>query len=113
MKPYLRLLLSLALAGMVVSPARAEDQNHAGDAAAGHRLATGWCSNCHGGDPRASEPAMGAPSFAEIANQRSTTAYRLRTFLRSSHTTMPNFVIKPAEIDDLVAYILSLRRTRR
>jgi hypothetical protein len=46
---------------------------------------------------------MGAPSFAEIANQRSTTAYRLHTFLRSSHTTMPNYIIKPAEIDDLVS----------
>jgi len=28
---------------------------------------------------------------------------------RTSHRTMPNLVIEPADMDDLIAYILSLR----
>ncbi len=104
-----RLLLTLSL----IAPAAVRAQDAIGNAAAGRRLATGWCSNCHGGDPSAAEPLMPAPYFAEIANRRDTTGYKLRVFLRTPHTRMPNYVLSPDEIDDLVAYIMSLRRTRR
>ena len=40
----------------------------------------------------------------------STTELSLKVFLRSSHKSMPNFILQPEETDDIVAYILSLRR---
>ena len=100
------LLALLAVAG----PAWA--QNGAGDATAGRQLTQRWCAGCHGGNPGVAEPMMPAPTFAEIANRRVTTPYRLRTFLRSPHTTMPNYVLTPEEIDNISAFIMSLRRTR-
>ena len=110
MKILLVLLASLgiALAGTVASLA----QDSIGDAVAGRRLADARCSACHAGDPGISEPLMAAQTFAEIANRRSTTAYRLRTFLRTSHATMPNYILTPGEIDDITAYIMGLRRRR-
>ena len=51
-----------------------------------------------------------AADFAEIANVPSTTELSLKVFLGSSHKSMPNFILQPEETDDIVAYILSLRR---
>ena len=39
-----------------------------------------------------------------------TTALSLKVFLQSSHKDMPNLILKPAEADDIIAYILSLKR---
>lgn len=103
----------LCLLTLLVAATPSWAQNGTGDAIAGKQLTQRWCAGCHGGDPGASEPMMPAPTFAEIANRRVTTAYRLRTFLRSPHTTMPNYVLTPEEIDNISAFIMSLRRTRR
>jgi mono/diheme cytochrome c family protein len=74
-----------------------------GDIAAGRRLAQQWCSECHLIDSE-------APSFVEVANEPSTTPLSLRVFLRSNHKNMPNLHISLSEADDLVAYILSLKK---
>jgi mono/diheme cytochrome c family protein len=74
-----------------------------GDIAAGRRLAQQWCSECHLIDSE-------APSFVEVANEPSTTPLSLRVFLQSNHKNMPNLHISPSEADDLVAYILSLKK---
>ena len=55
-------------------------------------------------------PAPANTDFSAIANRRGTTELSLKTFLRSDHKTMPNFIIEPYDADVLVAYILSLRR---
>jgi len=104
----LLLVLGLAVSGTNFSLA----QDSIGDPAAGRRLAAGRCSACHAGDPSMDEPVMGARTFAEIANQQITTSYRIRTFLRTSHATMPNYILSPDEIDDIAAYIMSLKRRR-
>jgi hypothetical protein len=39
------------------------------------------------------------PSMSELA---------IKVFLRTSHPTMPNFILSPEEIDSVTAYILSL-----
>ena len=79
------------------------------DARRGQALAEEWCSSCHAVAPNAARnPA--APAFAEIAAEPSATEYGLRVFLRTPHATMPNFVLKPNEIDDIVSYIRALRR---
>jgi mono/diheme cytochrome c family protein len=81
-----------------------------GDGSAGYRLASQWCRDCHAIEPSAVLIGKPAPDFVAIANLPSTTALALKVFLQSSHKTMPNYIIKPADADDLVAYILSLKR---
>jgi hypothetical protein len=49
-----------------------------------------------------------APPFQLVARQPSTTELALRVFLRTSHAGMPNILLSEAEIDDIVAYIVSL-----
>ena len=60
------------------------------------------------------EPASDArgwlADFAAIANVPSTTAVSLKVFLQTSHKNMPNFILQPEEADNIVAYILSLKR---
>ena len=40
----------------------------------------------------------------------STTELALKVFLRTSHPSMPNIVLTPEQTDNLVTYILSLKR---
>jgi len=79
-------------------------------AAAGHRLAEAWCTECHAIEAAPTRQATAAPDFADIANRSSTTALSLKVFLRTNHPSMPNIVIAPDQSDDLVNYILSLKR---
>ena len=73
---------------------------------AGRKTATTLCSLCH----EISGKTKVGPSFADIANLPSTTAISLKAFLRSNHSNMPNFIISSADTDDVIAYILSLKR---
>jgi mono/diheme cytochrome c family protein len=79
------------------------------DQARGRILAEQQCSHCHAvkRDEVSSDPE--APSFAEVAAEPSITEYMLRVFLKTSHPTMPNLIIKPEDVDDLVSYIMSLK----
>lgn len=79
-------------------------------AAAGHRLAGAWCKECHAIEATPMRQATAAPDFADIASRPSTTALSLKVFLRTSHPSMPNIIIAPDQADDLVNYILSLKR---
>jgi cytochrome c len=79
-------------------------------AGAGHRLADAWCTQCHAIEAATPGSANVAPDFLKIANQPSTTALALKVFLQTSHRSMPNLVIAPDQADDLVNYILSLKR---
>jgi mono/diheme cytochrome c family protein len=88
------------------SPHRA----HAEDVAAGRRLAESWCSSCHlVGPGSARGVSNGAPTFMAIARQRSTTVLSLRVLLQTPHGQMPDLHLSRGEIDDIAAYILSLR----
>jgi cytochrome c len=77
---------------------------------AGHRLAAAWCKDCHAIEAASAGIHVSPPDFVAIANRPSTTALSLKVFLRTSHRTMPNLIIAPDEADDLVNYILSLKR---
>ncbi len=80
-----------------------------GDPAAGKRLAAAWCSECHAITGDSAGATLRGPSFAAIAKRPKTTPLSLNVFLRSSHDTMPNLILKRDEADDIVAYILSLK----
>ena len=78
--------------------------------AEGHRLAEAWCKSCHALDATAGSTSNTAPDFAAVANQPSTTALALRVFLQSNHHSMPNLMLTPGQTDDLISYILSMKR---
>jgi cytochrome c len=79
-------------------------------ASAGHRLAKAWCKDCHAIEAPTAGTKGSPPDFVAIANRPSTTALSLKVFLQTSHRRMPNLIIAPNEADDLVNYILSLKR---
>jgi cytochrome c len=79
------------------------------DAARGQILSQQWCSQCHGVRPNQLSANPKAPTFSAIALEPSATEYSLRTFLRTPHQTMPNFIINPDDIDAIVGYIRSLK----
>jgi cytochrome c len=86
----------------------ASDDSHG--PAAGHRLAEAWCRSCHNIEAITAGTSSPAPDFAAVARMPSTTALSLKVFLQSSHPTMPNVMLTPDQTDDLVSYILSLKR---
>jgi cytochrome c len=109
---HLFLAVGLALAALFfIRLHNASGETQSSDSVtAGHRLAGAWCKECHAIDAITAGPAGAAPAFAAIANQPSTTELALKVFLRSNHPSMPNIVIAPDQADDLVRYILSLKR---
>jgi mono/diheme cytochrome c family protein len=80
------------------------------DNARGLALTRGWCAECHAVTKDNRSPNPNAPSFSDLAAQGSTTELSLRAFLRTPHPTMPDIIIKPADADDIIGYILSLQR---
>lgn len=81
-----------------------------GDARKGGAYAQKACSGCHNVLPsEAASPHRQAPSFKRIANTPGMSVTALTVWSRTTHPTMPNFIIDPKDMDDLIAYILSLR----
>jgi hypothetical protein len=81
-----------------------------GDRRAGRAFAIDNCRSSHdigNGPPLRS--AMPGPPFRDVAAMSATTPLSLRVFLTTSHPHMPNIVLTKKEIDDVTAYILSLR----
>jgi mono/diheme cytochrome c family protein len=100
------IVFSICVALATLQPIRA--QHLRGDAKAGRALAKAWCTGCHSVEPGA--VGMFAADFTEVAKLPSTTALSLKVFLQTSHKNMPDFTLKPTEADDIIAYILSLKR---
>lgn len=97
----------LAVAAALIVFATAGEAKAA--ASRGEILSQQWCAQCHGVRPNQSSADQNAPSFSAIAAEPSATEYSLRIFLRVPHPTMPNFVIKPDDIDEIVDYIMSMK----
>ena len=84
-----------------------------GDPVAGRRLAEGWCVACHEIEPQIRGPGLfAAPAFQDVADDSAVTELGLRVFLQTPHFEMPNEQLSPAQIDDVISYILNLRRPR-
>lgn len=86
-----------------IGPAKAQD---IGDPVVGRRIAQAQCDECHGPGLLPGRPA----TFEAIARMPSTTATALTVYLRTSHPQMPNIILSPTEQDDVIAYILSLKK---
>jgi cytochrome c len=79
--------------------------------ARGRSIAERLCVGCHaidggtGGTYRKTD----VPSFRAIANRPNRTPERIGAFIMTPHTPMPAVPLTLAEINDLTAYILSLK----
>jgi cytochrome c2 len=103
------LALLFAISG---GPSRAIAQEP-GNPDSGLRYVERVCAECHAirkGDSHS--PNRLAPSFQQIANSPGMTGISLAAILHSVHENMPNFVLKATERDNIIAYILSLKRDR-
>ena len=83
-------------------------QQPRGNVESGRLSAQAWCTECHSVQLETAGTGKFAPDFTVIAQRRS--ARWLNAFLRAKHKLMPNFVLNRQEADDLIAYILSLKR---
>jgi len=91
----------------------AADSEEFGDARKGLAYAQKACAGCHAvqrGQTISPNPA--APTFKSAANTPGMTALALTVWLRTSHPTMPNLIIEPNDMDDVIAYIMSLREKK-
>lgn len=89
-------------------PARAAD---AEQVKRGGALAQTWCSACHVTGARAQHSAADvAPPLADIANNKAISDARIRGVLNRPHGRMPTDALTARQIEDVVTYILSLRR---
>jgi mono/diheme cytochrome c family protein len=81
------------------------------DVSIGRGLALNWCAQCHlVAEDQDHIPYGVGPSFYSVADDPATSEMRLRAFLISPHVIMPNIMLSQEQIDEIVAYILSLRR---
>lgn len=105
----MRHLHKIAVAVLLMLPGGA----HAvelGSAQAGLSYARKVCAECHEVEGVDSfSPNPDAPTFKEVANTPGMTGRALAVWLQTSHPTMPDFILSPDQIDNLIAYILSLR----
>jgi mono/diheme cytochrome c family protein len=97
-------VFSIFAVGWLVQP-----QPLRADAANGERLARQWCANCHVIDPSGPSATLpqGPPSFRIAAGHLN--LGELRAFLTHPHGQMPDLALTRSEIDDLIAYIETLR----
>ena len=76
----------------------------------GHMLAETVCADCHAVDKGALRSRNDhAPTFETIAHTPGMTPMAVRVWLRSAHREMPNLVLKPNEVDDVIAYLETLK----
>ena len=82
-----------------------------GDPRRGHELAARLCVNCHVSGAETSGPVRAdVPSFPMISNRPGVTAEHLAGRIIIPHPAMPGIPLTSAEIRDIVAYIMSLKR---
>ena len=84
-----------------------------GDPVLGRGLALEACAECHEIEPGERDANLpDPPAFRNLADDPAMTALALRVFLSTPHTNMPGLILSEAEIDDVIAYIHSLKGAR-
>ena len=98
----------LGLLLLTAGPASAQDLP--GDPERGRALADRWCIARPEVAPEVRKPSgVDAPTFQRAADDPAMTEAALRAFFQTPHQNMPDVRPTPAETDDLIAYILSLK----
>jgi mono/diheme cytochrome c family protein len=108
----LKLLIFGGIALVWPLAAHAQQATQVGSAQQGLRLAREICAQCHLVDKAVGRSTnANAPTFEVIANTPGLTSAALAAALQTSHRTMPNIVIKGADANNIIAYILSLKES--
>ena len=109
MRAFADIACATVIAAIAASSAAAQERRDA--VTTGRDLALQLYSGCHLVTPGQRRPiAGGAPSFQEIARRPESTEFALRNVMRAPHPIMPTLILSPDEADDIIAYILSLKR---
>ncbi len=104
MRPRIATVFALLLG---ITPALAES---GGDITRGMAYASERCANCHSVLPSQTvSPVAGAPTFKVIADTRGMTETALVVWFRTPHPTMPNLIVAGEDMDNVIAYIVSLK----
>jgi mono/diheme cytochrome c family protein len=91
-----------------VAPGWAQER---GDIARGRALAEQTCARCHSLQRNAASSNPDAPPFAIVADVPGMTSLALVVSLQGAHQKMPNLVLDSQEMADVIAFILSYRRS--
>lgn len=97
------LIAAIAMAAAFPLAVQAADPDN------GRVVARQWCASCHIVEAGQSG-ADSAPAFATIANDPARKPSAQRAWLSNPHPPMPNLALSRREIDDIVAYLETLRR---
>jgi mono/diheme cytochrome c family protein len=91
------------------SPVRT-DAMDTGHARKGLSYARKVCAACHNvSESNAPSPNGKAPPFKHVANLPGTSLVALTEWSRTPHSSMPNLIVEPNDMDDVIAYILTLK----
>ena len=98
-----------ALAAAVLLALSSQALAQDADIEAGGAYAKQVCAACHAVLPNEQiSPLAEATTFQSIADTPGMTELALTVWLQSSHPTMPNIVLEPDDMRNVVAYIRSL-----
>jgi mono/diheme cytochrome c family protein len=103
---------TIVMALAVPFAAGAAQAEQLGNAEEGLAYARAHCAECHGVETSSDDfsPNADAPDFTVVANTPGMTERALVVWLQTSHPTMPNLIIPAEARDDLVAYIMTLKK---
>ena len=105
----MRLALGFTAAVLLALTGGAQAQE--GDVQAGAAYAKEVCATCHAVLPNEQiSPLIQAPTFQSVADTPGMTELALTVWLQSSHPTMPNIMLEPDDMRNVIAYIRSLKR---
>ncbi len=97
-------LLLLAMPGLCAA-------QEPGKVNAGLAYAEAHCASCHAIEEDYTEsPVANAPTFHLLANNPEINGRALAILLRTPHREMPDLIIEQADADNIIAYILSLKK---
>jgi mono/diheme cytochrome c family protein len=83
-----------------------------GDIDAGFQFAAQHCAGCHDiKTPNPMTTGSGVPTFATVANTAGITRTSLLVWMQNSHPDMPDLILEPQDLDNVIAYILSLKKS--
>lgn len=104
----MRLVMMVLVAGIVPAPVAIAQE--IGNAARGEQYVRERCAGCHAVDRQTRiSPVRAAPRFEALANTPGVTSMALTAWLHTSHKTMPNLIVKSPDLEDVIAWIKSLK----
>jgi mono/diheme cytochrome c family protein len=103
--PMFPIVTLMWIAGTTAVPAQ-----DLGDKSKGREFAQAVCAECHAVVPaETASPRTDAATFKAIANTPGMTELAIAVWLKTPHKKMPNLIISKDDLENVIAYIVSLR----